>query len=58
MTCSFCSIVSLRKLISLSFSLRTVSRSDAAESDGDGVWFISDDPCDDDDPISNWPNRI
>ena len=38
MTCSFCSIVSLRKLISLSFSLRTLSRSETAESDGEGVW--------------------
>jgi hypothetical protein len=30
-------MVSLRKMISLSFSLRTVSMSDTAESDGDGV---------------------
>ena len=53
MTCSFCSIVSLRKLISLSFSLRTVSKSETAESDGEGVWFMSDDPWEDEEPTSN-----
>ncbi len=55
MTCSFCSMVSLRKMISLSFSLRTVSMSDTAESDGDGVWFISDE---DDEPTSNWRSKL
>ena len=37
MTCSFCSMVSLRKLISESFSFKTVSMSETAESEGDGV---------------------
>jgi hypothetical protein len=42
-------------MISLSFSLRTVSMSDTAESDGDGVWFISDE---DDEPTSNWLSTL
>ncbi len=39
-------------------SYRILTRTDSrSESDGDGVWFISDDPCEEDDPTSNWERR-